>query len=241
MSDHVVHLLVHEELLFFLPARRRHSHLTVEYDGTSSLGHLVESAGVPLPEVGRLDVDSVDVGPGYRPALDDAIRVIPVRRPTPLPERAGFLLDVHLGRLARRMRLLGLDTGYDRRLDDDTLVELALREDRTVLTKDRGLLRRRALRDRSAYVRSDRVEEQLYDVVDRFAPALSPFSRCPGCNGALHPVSKREVAPVLKPGTARCYDDFARCEACGRVYWSGAHAARLAAVVAVAREQLAAT
>lgn len=82
MSDHVVHLLVHEELLFFLPARRRHSRLTVEYDGTSSLGHLVESAGVPLPEVGRLDVGAVDVGPAYRPSPNDAIRVMPVARPT---------------------------------------------------------------------------------------------------------------------------------------------------------------
>ncbi len=238
MSDHVVHLIFDEELLFFLPARRRRSRLSVEYDGSASLGHLIQSAGVPLPEVGGLDAGGVDVGPEYRPTPGESVGVVAVSRPKQLAEGTGFLLDVHLGRLARRMRLLGLDTWYDAGLDDDALVDLALGEDLTLLTKDRGLLRRRVLRDRSAYVRGDHVEQQLHDVLDRFCPELSPFSRCPRCNGVLHPVSKAEVTPVLKPGTARSYDDFARCQGCARVYWDGAHATRLAAVVATARQQL---
>ncbi len=240
MSDPVVHLTFDEELLFFLPPRRRRSRLSVAYDGSASLGHLIQSAGVPLPEVGDLDAGGVAVGPEYRPTPGEGVGVVAVSRPKRLAEGTGFLLDVHLGRLARRMRLLGLDTWYDPGLDDDALVDLALKQNLTLLTKDRGLLRRRVLRDSSAYVRGDHVEQQLHDVLDRFCPELSPFSRCLRCNGVLRPVSKAEVAPILRPGTARSYDDFARCQSCGRVYWGGAHATRLAAVVATARQQLSA-
>jgi uncharacterized protein with PIN domain len=238
MSTSTVHLLVADDLLFLVPARRRRGQLELRYDGTSSLGHLVQSAGVPLPEVGRLRAGAVDVSPEHRPRPDEVFHVDPVSRPTPLPAGAGFVLDVHLGSLARRMRVLGLDARYDARLDDDDLVALAVNGQRTLLTKDRGLLRRRALRTRSAYVRGDRVDEQLRDVLDRFAPPLDPFSRCPSCNGPLRPAGKQAVMSELEPGTARSYDEFVRCGACGHVYWSGAHAAALDRVVAAARAQL---
>ena len=148
---------------------------------------------------------------------------------------ARFLLDVHLGALARRLRLVGLDTAYRNDLGDEELVERANAERRVLLTRDRGLLRRRALRQ-GAYVHGDRPDDQLCDVLGRFAPPLAPWTRCTACNGLLAPVDRAEVEDLLRPGTRRTYDTFARCTVCGRPYWKGAHHRRLEAVVASAYE-----
>ncbi|PGH52013.1 hypothetical protein CRI70_03935 [Streptomyces sp. Ru87] len=163
------------------------------------------------------------------------VEVRAVRRPEPLPDGwpPRFLLDVHLGGLARRMRLVGLDTAYRNDLDDPVLVEVANAGRRLLLTQDRGLLRRRALW-RGAFVRGARPDEQLADVLSRFAPPLAPWSRCLSCNGVLVDVPKADVEHALRPGTRRSYDTFTRCPDCGRVYWPGAHRERLDAVVAAA-------
>src|SRR5919106_1808999 len=135
------------------------------------------------------------------------------------------------GSLARRLRLLGVDTAYGNDADDADLVEEAGRERRVMLTQDRGLLMRRALWA-GAYVRGHGADAQLADVLDRFAPPLAPWTRCSACNGALAEVPKGEVVDLLEPGTRRRYERFARCRYCGRVYWRGAHGRRLDAVVA---------
>jgi uncharacterized protein with PIN domain len=226
------------ELRLFLAPRDRSADahrggfVRVRSDGTSTLGHLVEAAGVPLPEVGSLFVNGAQAQPWHQPDPGDRIRVEAVSRPQPLPEPR-FLLDVHLGALARRMRLVGLDTAYANDLDDDTLIDLANSEVRVLLTRDRGLLRRRKLW-LGAFVRGDRADEQLADVIDRFRPPLRPWTRCVACNGALRPVPKEDVAAQLLPGTRRTYQEFSRCADCGRVYWRGAHSRRLARIIASA-------
>lgn len=227
-----VTLLVDEQLRLFLSLRDRSGTVRLEQDGTSSLGHLVQSVGVPLTEVGELVVGHGAEPPSYRPSDGDVVEVRPVARPQPAPVR--FLLDGHLGSLARRMRLLGIDTAYDGDARDDDLVAVSLAEDRVLLSKDRGLLMRRALRH-AAYVRGERADDQLADVLQRFPATLAPFTRCTSCNGALVAVPKAAVLDRLEPGTRRTYEEFARCTSCHRVYWQGAHSRRLQAVVAAAR------
>lgn len=224
-------LRVDESLRFFLPARRRGGDVVVQHDGTSSLGHVVESAGVPLTEVGLLRLGVATVPPAHRPAAGDVYDVSPVSRPQPLPEPARFLLDVHLGTLARRMRVLGQDTAYRNDAADDELAAEAARDRRVLLTQDRGLLRRRAV-PLAAYVRGASPDDQLADVLDRFALQLAPWTRCTRCNGRLERVAKAEVQQRLEAGTRASYDTFARCTECRHVYWQGAHATRLGAVVA---------
>lgn len=228
--DPVVTLRVDESLRFLLPARRRASEVVLPHDGTSSLGHVVESAGIPLTEVGELRRADEVMTASRRPLPGETFDVLPVRRPQPLPDPATFLLDVHLGVLARRMRLLGLDTAYRNDADDDELAAKAAETRRVLLTQDRGLLRRRAV-PRAAYVRGASAEDQLADVLDRFAPPLAPWTRCTRCNGVLSPVAKRDIERKLQPGTRASYDEFARCTSCDRVYWRGAHASRLRALV----------
>lgn len=216
------------ELRLFLPARRRRDG-RVETKVGGSLGHVVESAGVPLPEVGAMLKDGEPLPPSYRPRETDQVQVLAVTRPQPVPAPR-FLLDVHLGTVARRMRLLGIDTAYGNDLDDDTLIEMANDQRRVLLTQDRGLLRRRRLW-LGAFVYGDGPGAQFDDVLDRFAPPLMPWTRCTACNGTLVPVAKEDVRDRLEPGTRRTQDAFAGCTSCDRVYWKGAHHERLEKIV----------
>ncbi len=224
------------ELRHFLSSRRRNdTDVRVPHDATSTLGHYVQSVGVPLTEVGDLVCNGRRVAPSHRPAPDDRVEVLGIDRPQPAPVSPHrFVLDVHLGALARRLRMVGVDTAYHNDVDDPTLVEWANAEERVLLTQDRGLLQRRAL-VAGAFVRGHDPDDQVLDVLDRFAPPLHPMSRCTVCNGALEDVDKSEVAHRLEPGTRATYDTFARCRECGRVYWPGAHHDRIKNIVAAAR------
>lgn len=220
------------ELALFLRSRGRPGLTTsaVACDGVSSVGHLVQSLGVPLTEVGGITVNGVPADPSYRPAAGDRVRIDAVHRPQVLARPPRFVLDVHLGTLARRLRLLGIDSAYANDADDDTLVEQANAQRRVLLTQDRGLLCRRRLWA-GAYVRGAKPDDQLADVLDRFAPPFAPWSRCLACNGPLRPVSKADIDPVLRPGTRRTYESFSRCADCGHVYWRGAHSGHLQAII----------
>lgn len=224
MGEHLeLRVCLPSELLFFLSPVNRRDEIHVRYDGSSSMGHIVESLGVPLTEVGelRLDDNTLDVRAPKRPQR------------TP-PDTHGFVLDVHLGALARRLRLVGVDAAYDNDKDDDALVEQANTERRVLLTQDRRLLMRRALW-LGAHVRGDQPDDQLRDALNRFAPRLEPWTRCLACNDRLASVAKADIAHRLPPGTRRSYNTFRRCVACGHIYWRGAHGDRLEQIVEGAR------
>src|SRR5437762_1956891 len=178
-------VIVAAELRLFLRPGRRGGPVAVAVDGTSSLGHIVQSLGVPLTEAGRLLVNGEPAAPGYRPGNGDVVSVEAVRRPQQLTS-ARFVLDVHLGTLARRLRLAGVDAAYVNDAGDDALIEQANADRRVLLTQDRALLRRRALW-LGAYVRGACPDDQLRDVLDRFRPPLAPWTRVPGVQRAAVP------------------------------------------------------
>ncbi|MGW1002493.1 Mut7-C RNAse domain-containing protein [Streptomyces sp. NPDC002520] len=232
MNGPEIHVEFASGLAVFVPSARRRDVVPLATDSVSTLGHVVESAGVPLTEVGALWVNGREVPTSYVPVAGDTVEVRGVERPqriTGAPLR--FLLDVHLGTLARRLRLLGVDTAYEATdIGDPALAARSAAEKRVMLSRDRGLLRRREL-FAGAYVYSTRPDDQLHDVLDRFAPGLRPWTRCTACNGLLKEATKDEVADQLKHGTQRTYDVFAQCADCGRAYWKGAHHDQLEAIV----------
>ena len=207
-----------------------------------SVKDAVESLGVPHTEVAVVLVD------GHPAHLDDhldggeMVVVHDVLDPPadvgtpaqpPVPADPTFIADVHLGTLARRLRLLGFDTWYATDADDARLADVAVTEGRILLSRDRGLLCRRAVR-LGALVRPDQPDEQLDEVVARFGLAgrVRPGTRCPRCNGRTRAVQRDEVREQLEPGTlAAGYTDFRRCRGCGQLYWPGAHADDLASIV----------
>ncbi|MCN9243900.1 Mut7-C ubiquitin/RNAse domain-containing protein [Streptomyces sp. RY43-2] len=232
MNAPEIHVEFAPELGLFIPHGRRGHATKVVTDGASTLGHVVESLGVPLTEVGALLVDGRATAVSHVPADGESVEVRPVERPQRVPGAPlRFLLDVHLGTLARRLRLLGVDTAYESTdIGDAALATRSAAEQRVMLSRDRGLLRRRELWA-GAFVYSTRPEEQLTDILDRFAPELKPWTRCTACNGLLRDATKDEVADQLEHGTRRTYDVFAQCRDCGRAYWKGAHHQELEAIV----------
>ncbi|AJP03551.1 hypothetical protein TU94_20770 [Streptomyces cyaneogriseus subsp. noncyanogenus] len=232
MNGPEIHVEFAPALHVFVPQARRGGATRVATDGVSTLGHVVESLGVPLTEVGTLVVDGREVAPAHVPAAGESVTVRSVERPQRVPGAPlRFLLDVHLGTLARRLRLLGVDTAYESTdIGDPALAARSAAEKRVMLSRDRGLLRRRELWA-GAFVYSTRPDDQLHDVLDRFRPELRPWTRCTACNGLLRRAAKEEVADQLKGGTQRTYDVFAQCSACGRAYWKGAHHDQLEAIV----------
>ncbi|WP_299958566.1 Mut7-C RNAse domain-containing protein [uncultured Modestobacter sp.] len=230
-TERAVVVRLDPDLRWLLPPRyRTGGERALPFDPDATVGHLVQAAGVPLTEAGRVLVDGVAVDLTARTAPGAVLEVVPAGRPQPVPA-GGFLLDVGLGSLARRLRLLGLDAAWRNDADDPELVAQAVAEDRVLLTQDRGLLMRRAL-PRGALVRGSGTDAQLADVLDRFVTAPAPLTRCTACNGELAPVPKAEIADQLEPGTRRTVEEFSRCTRCGRVYWRGAHAARIDELVA---------
>lgn len=220
--------------------------IEVPFGGPRSVKDLVESVGIPHPEVALLVVDGEPVGFGHLLTGGERVAVYPPFHDLPVdpadslwpapPEPRRFVLDVHLGTLARRLRLLGFDSWYRTEADDAELADVAVAQRRILLTRDRGLLMRRIV-THGYLVRSDDPDTQAVEVVRRFGlgASLAPFTRCATCNGELEPVAKAEVADRLEPATRANHDAFARCADCGQVYWHGSHRPALEAFVARVR------
>ncbi len=224
----------YEELNDFLPRDRRKREFRVELRQPSSVKDLIESLGVPHVEVDLILVDGRSVGFDHLIEGGERISVYPVfesiditevqhLRPRPL-RKPRFVLDVHLGWLARRLRLLGFDCLYEREADDRRLAELSSRQDRILLTRDRGLLKRKQV-TRGYCVRSTDPAEQIPELMDRLELRrwVRPFGRCPVCNGELDEVPAEQVAGEVPPESYRHFDRFWRCRDCQQVYWKGSH------------------
>jgi len=228
----------YEELNDFLPPGRRKVEFVHEWKGIVSVKDIVESLGVPHTEVDLILANGESVDFAYRPQDGDRISVYPMfesfdispaqrLRPRPLREPR-FVLDGHLGRLARYLRMLGFDTLWSNDADDEALVHISQQQARTLLTRDQGLLKRKAV-TRGYWVRSTAPREQLREVLERFDlyRAATPFTRCMACNGLLRPATVEEVQERLPPRTILYYSEFWQCEGCAKVYWEGPHVRRM--------------
>ncbi len=238
-----VHVRFYAQLGDFLPAARR-GH-TIEHDvpGRASVKDVIESLGVPHPEVELIlaDGDAVAfehvVRDGERVAVYPRFRSLDVsalhRAGEPLPLVPRFVLDGHLGRLAAYLRLLGFDVTHRRDAEDAELARVAAVEDRVLLTRDLGLLKRSIVRH-GALVRAVDPREQVAEVLDRYDlhAEARPFARCLKCNGLLAPISRDEARLHVPSGVLDRHDEFHACASCGRVYWRGSHHARMETLIA---------
>lgn len=217
----------HGELNDFLALARRNVEFEHIAGITDTAKHVIESLGVPHTEVGRVTVNG-EIHPLSEPlARGDHVHIFPHATPVVL-RSPRFVVDGHLGRLAAYLRMLGFDTWYERLAGDALLAAIASSEQRLLLTRDVGLLKRREVLQ-GYCVRSDKPNDQLREVSGRFALSLhfAPFTRCMDCNGPLSPVSKNEVADLLPPHTRETKNEFSRCLNCGKVFWRGSHHARM--------------
>lgn len=217
----------------FLAYKRRQKTFTHAFDGNPSVKDMIESLGVPHTEVALILANGSPVDFSYHVADGDRISVYPPFEHLDLPPEltvqvepgeARFVCDVHLGRLAAYLRMLGFDTLFPDDYRDEELARISAEEDRILLTRDRGLLKRGIVR-RGYSVRATDPWTQLEEIIKRFNlyDLLAPFTRCAACNGLLHPVDKALILDELPPKSARHYDEFRRCSGCGKLFWRGSH------------------
>lgn len=228
----------YEELNDFLRPELRKRTFSHAFNGTPAIKDVIEAIGVPHAEVDLVLVDGNSVDFAWRLHDGERVAVYPVferldvtpltrLRPRPL-RRTRFVIDVHLGTLARYLRLLGFDTLYRNDYDDHEIVRLSRAQSRIILTRDRGLLKHSAV-TRGRWIRHTRPLEQLRETLAAFdlVGSVRPFTRCAICNGSLRPLGRRQVADVVPVRVRERHDKFARCTRCGRIYWPGTHTARI--------------
>lgn len=241
----------YEELNDFLTQDKRQTDFNVELKKVRSVKDLIESIGIPHTEVDLIIVDGKSVDFNYQVQADDQISVYPTSdslpdssldgmvalstlqhsQPQPLtPHR--FVLDVHLGRLAAYLRMLGFDTLYKNDCDDSVLADLSAEEQRILLTCDRLLLMRKQIAY-GYFVRNRQPQQQLLEIVSRFELRhnIKPFSRCMHCNGKTQPVDKKLIETKLLPKTKKYYKVFFQCQSCEKIYWKGSHYLKMQAMI----------
>jgi uncharacterized protein len=136
-----------------------------------------------------------------------------------------FIADVHLGKLARLLRMVGLDTAYQ---NNYTVVDLAAlaKEGRVLLSRNELLTRQ--LSPLSLYIETENAAQQFANVLTQFEITdFQPFTRCLRCNGQLMPVDKTSIMDQLEHNTRQHFDEFWQCQNCRHIYWKGSHYDRM--------------
>ena len=232
----------YEELNDFLPEEKRKRRFEHKFLNRASVKDMIEAMGVPHTEVDLIIVNGDSVGFDHIVNEGDDVSVYPefesidissVQHLRPEPLRVPkFVLDVHLGTLARYLRMLGFDSVYANNLTDEDIVKISADEKRTILTRDRGILKRSAV-TRGYCVRNDDPELQIAEVAGRFdlKDGIKEFSRCLECNGVLKKIEKRRVENILPPKVKERQERFMACEHCGRIYWKGSHVDRMMKII----------
>jgi hypothetical protein len=238
----VVTFRFYADLNDFLPPPQRQATLVCELKARASVKDLIEAHGVPHPEVDLVVVNGRPVDLSYVVLPGDRVSVFPAFAALDLPADARllpaaprehrFVADAHLGRLAAYLRLLGFDTLYRNDYGAAELASVSANEDRTLLTRDLGLLKH-ALVQRGAFLRHTEPGRQLSEVVARFRlrEHARPFTRCLRCNTPLRRVDKDRVSSMVPPRARERYEEYALCVTCGRVYWKGTHYERMRRLV----------
>jgi len=231
-----VRLRFHGDLSVFLGSKPGDAVIERRLAEKTSIKDIIESCGVPHPEVDLILVDEKTVGFDHTLANDTNVEVFPVENPDTYQTHkrlqalgiVRFVADGHLGSLTRNLRLLGFDVAYRQNADDRQLLEAMARENRALLTRDRRLLMH-AIVQHGYWPRSQNADEQTVEVIRRFdvSEFIAPFTRCLRCNAMLEAVAKAEIIDKLEPLTKIHYDQFRRCPDCKQIYWLGSHFPKL--------------
>jgi uncharacterized protein len=224
----------YEELNEFLPLEKRKILFPHSFNGNPSVKDVIEALGVPHVEVDLILVNSLSVDFSNKLNNADYVSVYPVFESldiTPVTHLRGnplrkmkFILDVHLGKLAKYLRLCGFDTSYRTDYSDQEMISHSLSEKRIILTRDVKLLKNKQV-THGYWIRSQHLNEQLIEVFRRFdlKDQIRPFILCLECNGLLADVSKTDILDRLFPKTRLYYTKFKKCPDCDRIYWEGSH------------------
>jgi len=236
VSPFTIRLKFHGDLPFFLGSKARRETVERALREKTSVKDVIESCGVPHPEVDLILVDGQPIDFHHTLRTDADVDVYPVelscthfeKHRLQVPRIKRFIVDGHLGKLTRNLRLLGFDIAYDPQAQDRQLLSVMESENRALLTRDRRLLMHAVVQ--TGYCpRSQNAHEQTIEVIRRFDlfDSIAPFTRCLSCNAPLEKVAKADIIEKLEPLTKIYYEQFRRCTGCGQIYWAGSHFSKL--------------
>jgi len=227
-----------EAFFCFLSPGNRNRNIDYPADRNASIKDIIESLGVPHTEIGRISVQDKEVDFSFIPKSCDAVKVYPVDapfdvtipsrlRPEPL-SRVSFFADLNVGKLALLLRILGIDTESGPDLSDKEIASKVEKEQRILLSKDIGLLKRKNIIF-GRHVRATLPDDQLKEVFDYFGlkGPFNLFSLCLRCNRKTLRVNKEDIIDRLEPLTIKYFDHFKICPCCKRIYWQGTHHAEM--------------
>jgi len=237
-----VTLRFYEELNDFLTSTKRKKRFEHSFIDRTSVKDMIESLGVPHTEVDLIIVNGNSVNFSYLVNNGDDISVYPMfeslditnlqqLRAKPL-RKPKFILDVHLGTLAKYMRILGFDSLYKNNYKDEEIVDISLKEKRTILTRDRGILKRSEV-THGYWIRSSKTDEQIIEVIKRFdlKEEIKELSRCLLCNSLLRKISKEKVIDRLPRKVKEFHNEFYYCMNCNKIFWKGSHYTKMKGII----------
>ena len=141
--------------------------------------------------------------------------------------RPKFIVDANVGKLARWLRMLGYDTIFMNDIDDSVLVDIGLKEERVLLTKDTQIMLRRIVTSgkvKALLTAEDDPKEQMRHVITEMKlDREREFTLCLECNVPLVPRHKDEVRDLVPPYVYKTQTQYHQCPICGRIYWRGTH------------------
>jgi uncharacterized protein len=235
-------LRFYEELNDFLPSTKRKRRFEHSFIDRTSVKDLIESFGVPHTEIDLILVNGNSVDFSYLVNNGDDISIYPMfeslditdlqqLRAKPL-RKPKFILDVHLGTLAKYMRMLGFDTLYRNNYEDEEVVKISLKEKRAILTRDSGILKRSGV-THGYWIRSSQTSEQIIEVIKRFdlKEQIKELSRCLLCNSLLKKIPKEKVIDRLPRKVKEFQNEFYYCKACEKIFWKGSHYNRMRGII----------
>lgn len=142
-----------------------------------------------------------------------------------------FLADRMLGRLAKKLRMLGIDTMYYNIIEESEIIEIVRKEKRILLTRDSELHSRCMKKGLESFLlKSNYWESQLRAVFHRYINRIGQINfltRCSHCNNVLHSVSYKEIKHEVPEYVLFTNDQFLKCYGCGQVYWKGSHVSKI--------------
>jgi len=226
------------ELNDFLPLEYRQKQFIHPLKTPITLREAIESLRIPFSEVDLVLVNSQPVSMNIPLHENDYVSVFPTFETLDISELKDvhspalrvtcFVLDAHLGKLAKYLRMLGFDTRYRNDFDDDEIIEIAAKEKRIILTRDKLLLSSSRV-THGYYIRSTDKHKQLIEVVRKFDlySQFRSFTRCMTCNSELVLKDKEEIGHLVQQDILQLYDEFLLCPSCNKVYWKGSHFKRM--------------
>ena len=153
-----------------------------------------------------------------------------------------FFVDAMLGNIAKKLRLLGYDSEYFSDIDDIKLINVAKKENRIIISKDKELIKKaQKIGISSIYITKNEEIEQFLEIITKVNLKIQingNIARCTKCNSQTESIDKSSIKEKIPQGVFNSNDKFWKCKCCNKLYWEGTHIKNLQEFAGKVNERL---